>query len=413
MNGISLIGRIDQNASILRERLSQLGEQVSTGRKGTSYAALDTDAPKSMDLRAEMTRRGAYQSAISQTISKIQVTQDVLDRIGAIAEKFAAGTAKLMGVTKAEEIQIQAGQARAALKEVANLLNEKFNGDFLFGGSDAHRPPIPDPDNILTSGMAAGIATAVASLTSGNAVTVLANTKALAQSDTYGITPFSPFLSTKQGWAVSTTFAVGDLVVNNGNIYRATVAGTSASTGGGPAGTGTGIVDNGVTWDFVQPGAIAGGIEGRRSLLSSDGARMDYGLFANRNGAVVSSGETTGSWARDLMRGLASIAALTPGQSQLGEGYTEFVTTVQQGLKSAVNALALERGSLGVVEESIQSKYDLHERVTLSLTLQVSDVEEVDMAKTITSFQTTQTQLEASYRAMSIAQQLSLTRFLS
>jgi len=354
MNGISLIGRIDQNASILRERLSQLGEQVSTGRKGTSYAALDTDAPKSMDLRAEMTRRGAYQSAISQTLSKIQVTQDVLDRIGAIAEKFAAGTAKLMGVTKAEEIQIQAGQAKAALKEVANLLNEKFNGDFLFGGSDAHQPPIPDPDNILTSGMAAGIATEVASLTSTNAAAVLANTKALAQSDVAGVTPFSAFLST-------------------------------------------------------GPGAT----EGRRNLLSSDGARMDYGLFANRNGAVVSSGETTGSWARDLMRGLASIAALTPGQSQLGEGYTEFVTTVQQGLKSAVNALALERGSLGVVEESIQSKYDLHERVTLSLTLQVSDVEEVDMAKTITSFQTTQTQLEASYRAMSIAQQLSLTRFLS
>jgi flagellin-like hook-associated protein FlgL len=59
--------------------------------------------------------------------------------------------------------------------------------------------------------------------------------------------------------------------------------------------------------------------------------------------------------------------------------------------------------------ESIRT---LHESVTLSLTLQVSEIEEVDMAKTITSFQATQTQLEASYRAMSIAQQLSLTRFL-
>jgi flagellin-like hook-associated protein FlgL len=34
------------------------------------------------------------------------------------------------------------------------------------------------------------------------------------------------------------------------------------------------------------------------------------------------------------------------------------------------------------------------------------------MAKTITSFQTTQSQLEASYRALAISQQLSLTRFL-
>ena len=34
------------------------------------------------------------------------------------------------------------------------------------------------------------------------------------------------------------------------------------------------------------------------------------------------------------------------------------------------------------------------------------------MAKTISFLQATQTQLEASYRAMSISQQLSLTRFL-
>jgi flagellin-like hook-associated protein FlgL len=47
-----------------------------------------------------------------------------------------------------------------------------------------------------------------------------------------------------------------------------------------------------------------------------------------------------------------------------------------------------------------------------SLKFQLSNLEEVDMAKTITSFQTTQTQLEASYRAIAMAQQLSLTRFL-
>jgi len=354
MSGISLIGRIDLNATMLRERLTSLGEQVSTGRKGSSYAALNTDAPKSMDLRGEISRREAYKNTIQQTLSKVQVTQDVLDRIGAIAEKFTANTAKLLGATKPEEIQIQAGQARAALVEVANLLNERYNGEYVFGGSDTFQPPIPDPDGILTSGMASGIATQVASLTSANAVTVLANTKVLAQSNAAGVTLFSVFLSTG-----------------------------------------------------------AGATEGRRNLLSSDNERIEYGIAANRNGSVVSSGETTGSWARDLLRGLASIAALTPEKSQLGEGYNTFITTVQQGLKSSVNALALERGALGVVEGRMESVRAFHESVTLSLTLQVSTIEEVDMAKTITSFQATQTQLEASYRSMSIAQQLSLTRFLS
>jgi flagellin-like hook-associated protein FlgL len=356
MNGISLSGRIDLNAIMLRERITQLGEQISTGRKGTSYAALHTDAPKSMDLRADIARREAYQNTIGQTLSKVQITQDVLDRLGAIAEKFTAGTAKLMGATKPEEIQIQAGQAKAALVEVANLLNEKFNGEYLFSGSDTHNPPIPNPDTIATdvNGAYYKITQKVAALDAINASITLADTKALAESNVAGETPFSDFLSTG-----------------------------------------------------------AGASEGRRNVLGDDNERIEYGIFANRNAAVVSTGDTTGSWARDLLRGLASIAGLTPDKSQLGDGYTTFITTVQQGLKSSVNALALERGALGVTEARMESVKNLHAGITTSLTLQVSEIEEVDMAKTITTFQATQTQLEASYRAIAMAQQLSLTRFLS
>ena len=411
MNGINLTGRIDQNAIFLRERLTQLGEQISTGRKGSSYAALRSDAPRSMDLRAEITRRDAYQSTIGQTLSKVQITQDVLDRIGAIAEKFTAGTAKLLGAAKPEEIQIQAGQAKAALVEVANLLNENYFGEYLFGGSNTHEAPIPNPDGILTGTMVAGITAQVGSLNGTNTASVLTVTKGLAQSDAYGTTPFSPFLSTKQGWAASTPFAVGDTIVSNGNIYRATAAGTSASSGGGPTGTGT-FVDSGVTWTYVQPGAVAGGIEGRRNVLGSDNERIDYGILANKNAAVVSDGETTGSWARDLLLGLARIAGLTPEKSQLGQSYTNFITTTRQGLQSSVDTLALERGALGVAEARLESTKNFHASVTISLTLQVGEIEEVDMAKTISFLQATQTQLEASYRAMSISQQLSLTRFL-
>jgi flagellin-like hook-associated protein FlgL len=178
-------------------------------------------------------------------------------------------------------------------------------------------------------------------------------TKTLAQSDALGTTPFSVFLST------------GD-----------------------------------------------GATETRVNILGNDNDRVAYGIHANRNATITSTGETTGSWARDLLRGLASIAGLTPEKVQLGDDYTTFVTTVRNGLKSSVESLALERGSLGVTETRLQSMVSLQESISASLTFQLSDLEEVDMAKTITSFQTTQTQLEASYRAIAIAQQLTLTRFL-
>ena len=333
--------------------MAQLGDQISTGRKGNSYAALGTEAPKAMDLRAEIGRRETYQNMIGQTLSKVQVTQNVLNRIGTIAEKFAANSTKLMGAAKPEEIQIQAGQAKAALVEIANLLNEEYAGEYLFGGADTRNPPIPNPNTIATTGMAKEIADEVATLDATNATTVLAAITGWATNDDPLITPFSEYLETGEGKT-----------------------------------------------------------EGRRNLLASDNERIDYGILANRNAAVVSSGETTGSWARDLLRGLASIAGLTPEKSQLGQSYTSFVTKVQEGLRSSVDALALERGALGVTEARLESVRTLHESVSVSLTLQVSDLEEVDMAKTITSFQATQTQLEASYRAIAMAQQLSLTRFL-
>lgn len=52
-------------------------------------------------------------------------------------------------------------------------------------------------------------------------------------------------------WAVSTAYAVDDQVSANGNLYVCTTAGTSSGAGSGPSGTGTGITDGSVVWDYV------------------------------------------------------------------------------------------------------------------------------------------------------------------
>lgn len=59
-------------------------------------------------------------------------------------------------------------------------------------------------------------------------------------------------------WAASTSYALGDRVTNDsGKVYQVTDAGTSAGSGG-PTGTGTGLVDNGVIWAYLGegPGAV-------------------------------------------------------------------------------------------------------------------------------------------------------------
>lgn len=54
-------------------------------------------------------------------------------------------------------------------------------------------------------------------------------------------------------WQPGQAYNIDDLVTNNGNIYICDVAGTSAGSGG-PSGTGVGIIDNTVTWDYVRAG---------------------------------------------------------------------------------------------------------------------------------------------------------------
>jgi hypothetical protein len=53
------------------------------------------------------------------------------------------------------------------------------------------------------------------------------------------------------GWKPSTTYAVGQTVQNGLNIYVVATAGIS-DVSGGPTGTGTGITDGTVVWDFVK-----------------------------------------------------------------------------------------------------------------------------------------------------------------
>lgn len=60
-------------------------------------------------------------------------------------------------------------------------------------------------------------------------------------------------------WAVSTPYVLNDLVLNGGNTYKVTTAGTSAGAGPGPAGTGTSIADGSVVWTYQQ--AVMGGLD--------------------------------------------------------------------------------------------------------------------------------------------------------
>ncbi|SDB53604.1 flagellin N-terminal helical domain-containing protein [Belnapia rosea] len=354
MARIDILGRLDTDTSVLRARLASLARQQATGLKAELPGDLGAQLPRALSLRAEIARRDTYGTMIGQALSRTEATQQALGRLAEIAREFGDKVAVKLDPNSPDTLPLAASQARQALVEVGQLLNTQQGGEYLFGGSDFSNPPLPDPEGLPAGGMATQVAAAIATLGPGNAAAVSAATQAAALDDSAGTTPFSAFVTDPS----------------------------------------------------------RGGTEPRRSIVAADGMTTPVGLFANRNAAARSAGETTGSWARDLLRGLASIAALTPAQTNSPEDFRALADTIRGGLQSAANALADEQGALGQTEAQLANLQSRHAEMHDSLKAQLAGIEEVDMAEVLTRLQATKTALEASYNVIGTIGTLSLVSYL-
>lgn len=159
------------------------------------------------------------------------------------------------------------GLANAQRTRAADAVLARLNSGFLRIYSGA-RPATADTalsGNTLLSTLSFG-ATAFPASSSGvaNANAITADTNAAAT----GRPTFARLVESNANsnavvmdfwcafsWIASTAYAVGDRVVNGGNQYRCTTAGTSAASGG-PSGTGTGIADGSAVWAFEAAAEI-------------------------------------------------------------------------------------------------------------------------------------------------------------
>lgn len=112
------------------------------------------------------------------------------------------------------------------------------------------------------------------------------------------------FAAAAPAWSAKTTYAPGQIVTNGGNAYQCVDGGISAGSGG-PSGTGTSIVDGGVTWSFYDPAAslVPAVIEG----LAGASSHTPAGGFADLRNAygAANTGTAFDEFAHtaDLRRG--------------------------------------------------------------------------------------------------------------
>ena len=357
--GLSLFpGSIAQtaiaDAASVSHRLNQLTQQVGDGYVADTFAGLGSGIQTALIAGPAIAQQQTWQNNISAVSATMQVSQTALSQISSIASSFRAETNNLNGLDPSQ-VDSVAASARDALVQVAGLLNSTDGTTYVFGGQDTANPPVPSGDAILSSGFFTQIQSAVSNLSVAGGPATIAATLATASSNTAGTSPFSAYLS--------------------------------------------------------QPAAALA--SQRPIVVGVGGQTLPAGIVASANSDVASGGtSTTGSYMRDILRGLATLGSLTSAQSGVA-GFSQVVADVATSLGGAITALNGDAGVLGDRQTALQSESQASAATVTALQSQLSGAQDVDMAATLSKLTQTQTQLQASYRLIADSQSLSLVNYLT
>jgi flagellar hook-associated protein 3 FlgL len=351
--GYGVLGQVIAGGTIVHKQLDRLTTQAASGMISGTYAGLGAGAAVSLDLSPRIAELQGWQNNISAANTFMQVTQNAMSQLEHIAAGFYGQMPNLNGMS-ASEVDSIASDARSALSQVTNLLDTQEDGVYVFGGQDTTNPPVPNPNDILSSGFYTQIKVAVAALGSNGAAVTTASTLAVATSNATGTSPFSVYMSHPAANLAAPVVQIGD------------------------------------------------------------GQTQTIGLLASANTSVASTGTGTtssGSYMRDLLRSLATLASLSG--SQINEaGFAGLIADTNTCLNGAVTAMNGDIGVLGDTQSGLSAiKTSLGETQT-TLTTQLSTAQDADMAMTLSNLQQVQTQLQASYQLIAGMSSLSLAKFL-
>lgn len=354
---------IADNAAI-KQKLDTLTNQASTGLVGTTYAGLGSGASVSLDLNPVVASLQTWQNNISTVTGTMGVAQTAMTQITSIAQNLYSQLNDISD-SNSSEIDTIAASARASLQQVAGLLDSQDGGTYVFSGTDNTNPPVLNPDDILNSNFYTAINSAVSQLGSNGSAATAAATLAIAAPTNSADSPFSGWLTQQ---AVNANY---------------------------PSGSATSPSD-------VVPVVQVG-----------QDQTVQVGILANMNASVPSTGSsTTGSYTSDILRALATIGSLSSGQMNSGADVQGLVQDTRTSLGNAITALSDDQGVLGNTQTALQSTSTELSDTATTLTGQVSAVQNVDMASTLSNLTLVQTQLESSYQLISSMSNLSLVKYL-
>jgi flagellar hook-associated protein 3 FlgL len=343
MTSISTSGqffRIQTQNLAIQERMTEYSEQSSTGKKGTVYGALGSDVRQSIDLRGNVEELKTYQSNIATAQLRVTSAVETMDRIKDVARDVRDQLTKLSGNPPPDQTVVK-DIAKRGYDEVAQLLNTKVEGRYIFAGSDIDNAPFEDP-----TGFFDGVKTAVLNYSANDAATTEIATTAVATDNSF----FSPAL-------------------------------------GNP-----------------DPSPLKARVD--RNL------DLSYQVRANGPEAVPPDGKVEPF--REILRSLATAANLSYDTTKPASfnDFQSLLNTTRTSLDTAAKSIDNHVGILGSTAARMKALDTQHDETKVTLKTGIGDVEDVDMAETISKLQLVQTQLQASYKVTATLQKVNLIDFI-
>jgi flagellar hook-associated protein 3 FlgL len=124
----------------MQTRLADLQKEATTGRHADVGLRLGRDTSQAVNLRGDAARLSTNIDLNTIAATRLELTQDTLTAIDAIANDFVATLVGARGASNGQTIARDA--ARAAMESLIDRLNTAHNGQHLFAGIDTAVQPL-------------------------------------------------------------------------------------------------------------------------------------------------------------------------------------------------------------------------------------------------------------------------------
>ncbi len=361
--GISTIGqfkRIQTDMLRTQERLLDLQTQATTGKRGTTFGDLGADARRSLNVRAAVDQIEVFRRNIDTVETRGGVMDAALARITTLMNELRTEYSKVAGNVNNDTTFLNEF-GRRGLREIANILNTRLDGRYLFAGNDIDRrddPPVRDPAELITRFQ-----------------------NLVGEYRTGGV----------DGTAV---VAAMDAALNDpGRAYDPAPAGfVTAPAPAAPPGTAS------VDVAPIFRGSLFYAGNGPRARVDTNfdveyGVRADLPVF------------------RDIIQAFA-IAATVQHDPAEDADYRAVLARGQELTLNSIPELNNEIGKLGLTRKEIQALKSKHEDVGVYLETEIGQIEDADLAEVFARIEQSQVVLQATYKITADLQGLSLLNFL-